>query len=112
MGTLVLPTVKNLDHCVRLLPHVQYPRPAAKSSSITAKIGHRPMVKVIWRDSEPSDPMYSEGYQSYSPHWARAFRKSRKPSPSATVGHPTAHDRRLGKRTRPIKPGKLYSPTR
>jgi hypothetical protein len=24
-------------------------------------------------DSKPSDPMYSEGPQSYSPHWGRAF---------------------------------------
>jgi hypothetical protein len=61
------------------------------------------MVKVIWHDSKPSDPMYSEGYQSYSPHWGRPFLRSRKSSPSATVGHPTAHDRGPGKRTRPAQ---------
>jgi hypothetical protein len=30
------------------------------------------MAKVTFKDAEPSDPMYSEGPQSYSPHWARA----------------------------------------
>ena len=73
--------------------------------------GARSMVKVIWHDSKPSDPMYSEGYQSYSPHWAREFRRSKPPSPSATAGHPTAPCG-SGKRTRPIKPSKLNSPTR
>ena len=31
------------------------------------------MVKVTWRLYEPSDPIYKEGYQRYSPHWGRAF---------------------------------------
>jgi hypothetical protein len=35
------------------------------------------MAKIIWRDSDPSDPMYSEGPRSYSPHWAQEFRRPR-----------------------------------
>jgi hypothetical protein len=32
-------------------------------------------------DSKPSDPMYREGPQSYSPHWARPFAKPAAPKP-------------------------------
>jgi hypothetical protein len=30
-------------------------------------------------DSKPSDPMYSEGPQSYSPHWARSVARPAAP---------------------------------
>jgi hypothetical protein len=30
-------------------------------------------MMAIFRDAKPDDPMYSEGPQSYNPHWARAF---------------------------------------
>ena len=33
------------------------------------------------RDSKPNDPMYSEGPQSYSPHWARPVVKPASPKP-------------------------------
>ena len=29
------------------------------------------MAKVRWITPGPDDPMYKEGYRSYSPHWAR-----------------------------------------
>jgi hypothetical protein len=45
---------------------------------------------VIWKRSTASSPMYKEGYRSYSPHWARVFRPSKKPSPESTDGPPTA----------------------
>ncbi len=38
------------------------------------------MGKVTWRDAEPDDPMFKEGPQSYSPHWARTFLTPTKPS--------------------------------
>jgi hypothetical protein len=38
-----------------------------------------PMGTLI--DSKPSDPMYSEGPQSYSPHWAREFRPKKSDEP-------------------------------
>jgi hypothetical protein len=44
------------------------------------------MGKVIWRDAGPNDPMYKEGYRSYSPHWAREFHGSKKTSPKSTAG--------------------------
>jgi hypothetical protein len=28
---------------------------------------------VIWHEPDPNDPIYKEGYRSYSPHWARPF---------------------------------------
>ena len=34
------------------------------------------MAKVRWIEAEPDDPMFKEGYRSYSPHWARLFLKS------------------------------------
>ena len=49
-------------------------------------IGARVMAKIISRLSEPSDPMYNEGPQRYSPHWARTFRGSKKPLPPSTAG--------------------------
>jgi hypothetical protein len=36
-----------------------------------------PGVKVTWTIAGPDDPMYKEGYQSYSPHWAREWPLSR-----------------------------------
>jgi hypothetical protein len=30
---------------------------------------------VIWHDAGPDDLMYKEGYRSYSPHWARPFKR-------------------------------------
>jgi hypothetical protein len=66
------------------------------------------MVKVIWRDSKPSDPMYSEGYQSYSPHWGRAYLKSKRTSPNSTAGPTTAPH---GSETPPTKSIKPNSPT-
>jgi hypothetical protein len=36
------------------------------------------------RLSKPNDPMYSEGPQSYSPHWARPFVKPTAPKPPQT----------------------------
>ena len=44
---------------------------------------------ATFRDSDPSDPMYNEGPQSYSPHWGRAFLKSKKPPPNPVDGSPT-----------------------
>lgn len=50
-------------------------------------------MPVIWKDSDPSDPMYSEGYRSYSPHWSRDLKDNqvikmenigRPPSPPST----------------------------
>jgi hypothetical protein len=34
-------------------------------------------MMAIFRDAKPDDPMYSEGPQSYNPHWARPFRPSK-----------------------------------
>jgi len=38
-------------------------------------------MMAIFRDYKPTDPIYSEGPQSYSPHWAREFllKKSKEP---------------------------------
>jgi len=47
------------------------------------------MARITWKDSDPSDPMYSEGPRSYSPHWAQEFRRPRTPSPPSTVGQQT-----------------------
>ena len=58
--------------------------------------GVRAMAKIIWKDSDPSDPMYSEGPRSYSPHWARGFQKSKtKPTPATK---PPASDRKATER--------------
>jgi hypothetical protein len=35
------------------------------------------MAKVTWRDSDPSDPMYSEGPRNYSPRWAQNLKDAR-----------------------------------
>jgi hypothetical protein len=42
--------------------------------------------KITFRDYAPSDPVYSEGPQSYSPHWGRTLLKPQEPSPANTVG--------------------------
>jgi len=34
---------------------------------------------AIFRDSTPDDPMYGEGPQRYSPHWARSVARSAAP---------------------------------
>jgi hypothetical protein len=44
---------------------------------------------VIWHDAGPDDPMYKEGYRSYSPHWARPYHGSKSNSPSEPVERPT-----------------------
>jgi hypothetical protein len=38
----------------------------------------------------PDDPIFKEPLRSYSPHWARAYLKSKKNSPASTDGPPTA----------------------
>jgi hypothetical protein len=65
------------------------------------------MGKVTWKDSDPSDPMYSEGPQSYSPHWGRKFLKPKTPSPPSTAGQRTEAPA-SGK---PTPPTKNTSPT-
>jgi hypothetical protein len=47
------------------------------------------MGKVIWKDAEPDDPMFGEGPQSYSPHWARTFLEARKATPEEKDGPQT-----------------------
>lgn len=49
------------------------------------------------RDSKPPDPMYSEGPQSYSPHWGRTFLASKIPSPKPVDGNPTDPDEKTCK---------------
>jgi hypothetical protein len=39
------------------------------------------MVKIISRRAGPDSPMYKEGYQSYSPHWAQPFTATKTPPP-------------------------------
>jgi hypothetical protein len=56
------------------------------------------MGKASWRDSDPSDPMYSEGPQSYSPHWGRKFLKPKTPLPPSTAGQQTPQ--RVGNQSR------------
>jgi hypothetical protein len=74
----------------------------------------RTMAKLIWKWSDASDPMYKEGYRSYSPHWARKFQPSKTPSPESTAGPPSAEagsgasqideaGGEVGKESRPIK---------
>jgi hypothetical protein len=60
------------------------------------------VAKITFRDAKPSDPMYKEGPQSYSPHWGRALLKSKSVSQQNTDGEcvltfknlmqPFAHD--------------------
>ena len=38
-------------------------------------------MMAIFRDAKPDDPMYREGPQSYSPHWARKFRPRNNEAP-------------------------------
>jgi hypothetical protein len=38
------------------------------------------MARITWKDSDPSDPMYSEGPRIYSPHWTRGLVKPVKPA--------------------------------
>ena len=47
--------------------------------------------KIAFRDYAPSDPVYSEGPQSYSPHWTRGL----KPIPATK---PPAGDRKATER--------------
>lgn len=51
----------------------------AKLPGLVRELGRDPanMHIVTFRFSTPDDPMYSEGPQSYSPHWARPFRPSK-----------------------------------
>ena len=42
------------------------------------------MGKVIWHEAEPDDPMFKEGYRSYSPHWAQPFHKAAEGPPLPT----------------------------
>jgi len=51
------------------------------------------MAKIIWKDSDPSDPMYSEGPRSYSPHWARGFQKSKTAGPQTAPRDPKTTER-------------------
>ena len=37
--------------------------------------------KITFRDYAADDPFYSEGPQSYSPHWANTLLKPNQPSP-------------------------------
>jgi hypothetical protein len=39
------------------------------------------MGKVIWKKAGPDDPMFKEGYRSYSPHWAMPFTATKSPPP-------------------------------
>jgi hypothetical protein len=71
--------------------------------STTRQTGARTMVKIISRRAGPDDPMYKEGYRSYSPHWAREFRPSKKTSPSGTAGPQTGRPG-SGSATPPTKP--------
>ena len=43
------------------------------------------MVKIIWRDAGPDDPMYKEGDRRYSQHWARPFQKSQQDTTNETA---------------------------
>jgi hypothetical protein len=49
---------------------------------------------AIFRLSKPNDTMYSEGPQSYSPHWLREFRpkKSEEPPKLPTKDDPKSEE--------------------
>ena len=47
----------------------------------TAEAGSAKDPKITFKDYDPSDPFYSEGPQSYSPHWVRASYDPKKPTP-------------------------------
>jgi hypothetical protein len=47
------------------------------------------MGKVTLTDYDPSDPIYSEGPQRYSPHWARTLIEPKKPAPPKTAEPPS-----------------------
>jgi hypothetical protein len=44
--------------------------------------------KITFRDYAPDDPFYSEGPQSYSPHWAKTLLKPKQPSPPKPAEQP------------------------
>src|SRR6516165_2279667 len=82
-----------------------WPTAAIPKRLILQRIGEMTMAKITSRDSDPSDPMYSEGVQSYSPHWARVFLPSKTPSPKKKAGHPT-QERASGNATQPTSHSK------
>jgi hypothetical protein len=57
----------------------------------SAPTGARPMGKITWHLPDPSDPMYKEGYRSYSPYWVRGSPASKRTSLKNTDGRPTPH---------------------
>ena len=44
--------------------------------------------KITFRDYAADDPFYSEGPQSYSPHWAKTLLKPNQPSPPKPAEQP------------------------
>ena len=46
------------------------------------------MAKVRWVTPGPDDPMFKEGYRSYSPHWARPFTATKSPPKSTKPRKP------------------------
>jgi hypothetical protein len=56
------------------------------------------MVKIISRRAGPDDPMYKEGYRSYSPHWARSFKRQLTFRPDNTKGYSEAELAELNRR--------------
>jgi hypothetical protein len=45
--------------------------------------------KITFRDYAANDPFYSEGPQSYSPHWGRVLLKPKQPLPPKPVDQPS-----------------------
>jgi hypothetical protein len=54
--------------------------------------GRLPLAKGNLGLLPPDDPIFTEGRRSYSPHWARAYLRSRPTSPDATGGPQNAED--------------------
>jgi hypothetical protein len=57
------------------------------------------MAKVTWIKPDRNDPMYKEGYRSYSPHWARPFNR-----PSSNFRTPPQGSRNGSQATKRGKP--------
>jgi hypothetical protein len=64
--------------------------------------------KITFRDYAADDPFYSEGPQSYSPHWARTLLKPKQPSPPKPVKQ--LSKTRLEERARLVARIKLHHP--
>jgi hypothetical protein len=53
----------------------------------------------IWYEAGPDDPMYKEGYRSYSPHWAQPFTSTKPPPSKSTKPRNARKSRRPARRT-------------